>query len=308
MDRVQDSLGELQNLFLVPKPRIIEDIPRFVLNQNTRELVLDVAKSINPDRFEKIAAAIRSISGKNARGDRRGRIVVGSYIRQAVSLVKLERFGEAEETLKRGLEALPETPDLYGQLGWVYKRWLPSTRTMDARESFARAAELKCTNRDMYYHWCQLEKEDGGWTRMAEAAMAGLGLLKDNLDLEYFAGYAFSRQSHDLMTYDQLERAEDEAERAQRHLSKVLIDPEDLEPGQYRLHSMAYQAMALTMRTMARIATARGDTSGTEQHLRLLADTLGKWHSEHPSDPNYEGIKNASTWFHPRLQNLLQSS
>ena len=308
VDRVQNALGELQNLFLVPKPRIIEDIPRFVLNQNTRELVLDVTKSTNPDRFEKIAEAIKAASGKSTRGDRRDRIVVGSYIRQAVSLVKLERFSEAEETLKRGLEALPETPDLYGQLGWVYRRWMPNARTTDARECFARAAELNCINREMYYHWCQLEKEDGGWTRMAEAAMAGLKLLKDSLELEYFAGYAFSRQAHDLLTFDQLERAEDEAERAQHHLDKVLIDPEDLEPGQYRWHSMAYQAMALTMRTVARIATARGDENSTEQNLHVLADTLRKWKSEHPNDSNYERIKDDSVWFHPRLRSLLYSS
>ena len=308
VDRVQDALGELQSLFLVPKPRIIEDIPRFVLNQNTRELVLNVTKSANPDRFERIAEAIKAVSGKSTRGDRRDRIVVGSYIRQAVSLVKLGRYTEAEETLKRGLEALPETPDLYGQLGWVYRRWLPNGRTMDARECFGRAAKLNCTNGEMYYHWCQLEKEDGGWTRMAEAAMTGLKLLKDSLDLEYFAGYAFSRQAHDLLTSDHLERAEDEAERAKQHLDKVLIDPEDLEPGQYRLHGMAYQAMILTMRTMARIATARGDDGSTERNLRLLAEMLEKWNSEHPSDPNYERVKNASMWFHPRLRGLLGSS
>ena len=307
VDRVQNALGELQNLFLVPKPRIIEDIPRFVLNQNTRELVLDVTETNNPDRIEKIEAAIKAASGKNAKGDRRDR-AVGSYVRQAVSLVKLERFREAEDTLKRGLEALPETPDLYGQLGWVYRRWMPNPRTMDARECFTRAAELNCTNREMYYHWCQLEKDDGGWTRMAQAAMKGIKLFKDSLDLEYLAGYAFSRQAHDLLTYDQLERAEDEVERARHHLDKVLIDPDDLEPGQYRLHGMAYQAMALTMRTMARIATARGDENSTERNLRILAQTLGKWNSEHPNDPNYESVKNASVWFHPRLQSLLHSS
>ena len=308
VDRVQNALGELQNLFLVPKPRIIENIPRFVINQNTRELVLDMMKATNPDRYERISAAIRSVSGRDYRGDRRDRIVVGSYIRQAVSLVKLQRFTEAEDTLKRGLESLPETPDLYGQLGWVYKRWMPTSRAMDARACFARAAELKCINREMYYHWCQLEKEDEGWTKMAEAAMAGLDLLKDSLDLEYFAGYAHSRQAHDLLTFDQLGRAEDEATRARQHLSKVLVDPVDLEPGQYRLHGMAFQALVLTMRSMARVAAARGDESGVERNLRVLADTLTRWGSEHPDDPNFERIRNDSIWFHPRLRSLLQPS
>ena len=306
-DRVRIALGELQNLFLVPKPRIVEDIPRFTLNQNTRELVLEVTRSTNPDRFERVSAAVKAASGRRPRRDRQDRIVVGSYIRQAVSLVKLEKFGEAEETIKRGLEDLPETPDLYGQLGWVYRRWMPSARVIDARACFKRAAALNCTSREMYYHWCQLEKEDGGWTRMAEAATTGLKVLKDNLDLEYFAGYAHSRQAHDLLTYDQLERAEDEAELAQHHLRKVLIDPEDLEPGQYRLHSMAYEAMALTVRTIARIATARGDENGTERNLRRLASTLKSWKAEHPDDPSYDKVKTASLWFHPRLHNLLNT-
>ena len=307
-DRVQNALVELQSLFLVPKPRIVEDIPRFTLNQNTRELVLDMGRDTNPDRFERIAAAIKAVSGKRTRGDRRDRIVVGSYIRQAISLVKLGNSREAEDTLKKGLEALPETPDLYGQLGWVYRRWKPSARTMDARECFKRAAELKCTNREMYFHWCQLEREDRGWTRMAEAAMTGLNLLPDSLDLEYYAGYAYSRQAHDLLTYDQLERAEDEAERAQSHLQRALIDPEDLEPGQYRLHSMAYQALALTIRTMARINTARGDDGATERELRRLAETLDRWKAEHPGDPNHEGVKRSSLWFYPGLRSILQPS
>ena len=306
VERVQNALGELQNLFLVPKPRIVEDIPRFVLNRNTQQLVLDVTKTTNPDRLEKIAAAIRAVSGKSARGDRRDRIVVGSYVRQAVSLVRLGRFREAEETLKKGLQALPETADLYGQLGWVYKRWVPNPRMTDARECFRRAAELKCTNREMYYHWCQLEREDQGWTRMAEAATTGLDLLGDNLDLEYFAGYAYSRQAHQMLTYDQLERAEDEAERAQHHLKRVLVNPEDLEPGQYKLHSMAYQAMVLTLRTMARISTGRGDNAGVERNLHLLAGTLDKWKAEHPNDANYESVKSASFWFHPILRNLVR--
>ena len=147
VDRVQNALVELQNLFLVPKPRIVEDIPRFTLNQNTRELVLDVGQNTNPDRFERIAAAISAVSGKRTGLDRRDRIVVGSYTRQAISLVKLGSSAEAENTLKKGLEALPETPDLYGQLGWVYKRWKPrdTLNNPSARLNFL-CVELQSTD------------------------------------------------------------------------------------------------------------------------------------------------------------------
>lgn len=304
LDRVQNSLAELQKLFLVPRPRIVEDIPRFTLNQNTRDLVLDVMRDRNPDLFEKIDAAVRATSG-NATASRRDRLVVGNYIRQAVSLVKLDRHREAEQTLKKGLESIPETPDLYGHLGWVYWRWKPYPRATDARENFKRASELKCRNADMYFHWCQLEKENRAWTRMSEAAKTGIKVIEDDLNLHYLAGYAHSRLAYDLLSYDQLERAEDEAEEALRNLENVLIDPELLEPGQYRLHSMAFQSMVLTMRTLARIMATRRDDRGINENLKVLGDTLRRWNAEHPGDPNYSRIKDDTLRFYPSIQNQL---
>ena len=307
LDRVQNSLSELQKLFLVPKPRIVEDIPRFILNQNTRDLVLDVMRDRNPDLFEKTEAAVRAASGR-ARVSRRDRLVVGTYIRQAVSLVKLDRHREAEETLKKGLEALPETADLYGHLGWVYWRWKPYPLATDARENFRRAAELNCRNAEMYFHWCQLEKENRAWTRMSEAAKAGLRVIEDDLNLLYLSGYARSRLAFDLLSYDQLERAEDEADKAVRYLKKVLIDPELLEPGQYRLHSMAFQSMVLTVRTLARIKATRGDDRDIKRNLDVLAETLNRWKAEHPDDLNYSRIRDDTLRFHPIIQGQLQDA
>ena len=86
-----DAIQDLQNLFLVPRPHLVEGIQRFSLNSNTRQLVLDVLG--NTDLAQRIRNAIRAISGQahSAPGDRER---VGQYIRQAVTLVKTRTSSE----------------------------------------------------------------------------------------------------------------------------------------------------------------------------------------------------------------------
>ncbi len=80
------AVQELQNLFLLPQPRLIEEVPRFELNLTTRQLVKDVQGKT--DLATRIKKRDDVITGKNrSTPEYRGKI--GHYIRQAVSLVKL---------------------------------------------------------------------------------------------------------------------------------------------------------------------------------------------------------------------------
>ena len=302
--RVREAVGELQKLFLLPKPRITEDVPRVSISQNTRELVLDVAKKNNPDLLKRIESAVHQITGRT-----RGNARVGTYIRQATSQVKLQQFIDAEETLKQGLEAIPESADIYGHLGWVYTKWLPSPRVTDARENFRRASDLKCTKADMYYHWCRLEWKNREWSRMAEAATTGLNILESNLDLEYSAGEAYSRMAYDMFSQDQMSIATREAQSALIHIANVLrVDIENLEQGQYILHGKAYNVRALTLNTMIRIAKVRGDDYDVQRKLQSLANTLNEWQAEHPMDSDYSYHRDNYLQYYPNLANLLKSN
>ena len=305
LERTRDAVGELQRLFLVPKPRIIEDNPRFSLNQNTRELILEVSRSRTPDLFRRAERAIGASTGA-VRTSKHDQITVRNFTRQAISLVNLGKHLEAEDTLKKGLAAIPEASDLYAQLGWVYAKWRPSPRVSDARENFTKAAGLKCRNRSAYYHWCQLERDRQEWTRMAEAATTGLKVREEDLELLYLAGYAYSRMANDLFNQYQLSKAGNEAALAQSYLERVLVDPENLEYGQYQLHSQAYQSLVLTMRTVIRIAEARGESRDKEKQLDALASVLERWGKEHPADEHWIRVREDSLRFYPELHDLLQ--
>src|SRR5262249_17568141 len=60
-DQVISALGELQRLFLIPKPRLIEGEQRFDVNLNTKSLVKRVMSST--DVFRRVEAAQKSRSG-----------------------------------------------------------------------------------------------------------------------------------------------------------------------------------------------------------------------------------------------------
>lgn len=286
---VQFALQELQSLFLLPKPSYVEDIPRFSLNLNTRLLVLDVqGKS---DLARRIEGSIKSIIGQQPILEQR--TPVGQYIRQAVSLVKLEKHRDAESTLLAALDRFPGSADLQGSLGWVYKSWDPPLRFTDARINFRLAFQLKSQNQDMYRHWWSMEARQDEWSRAAEAAEAGLGLVQDGTPLRYMAGYACSRLGTDLHRQAQNSRAEQEGLRAEQHLKEIFNASRETSYVERTYRQRAYRALTLTYELLVRVSLvqeASRSSSDLTRHTRRLAKLLGKtisqWKKEYPDDLN----------------------
>ena len=110
-DTLHTAIEELHSLFLVSRPRLTEETPRLDLDSNTRRLVLEVQGGT--DSANRIRLMIKAVTGTDqiTYGQRK---IVGQYVRQAVSQVKLDRHSDAEETLKSALEVYPESPDLNG--------------------------------------------------------------------------------------------------------------------------------------------------------------------------------------------------
>lgn len=278
-----DALQDLQNLFLVPRPHLVEGVPRFALNVNTRQLVLDVlGKS---DMAARILSSIKVVTGQiQATPAHRQR--VGQYIRQAVTQVKLDEHANAEETLLEALNSYPENTDLLGTLGWVYKTWNPRPRRTDARNRFARAAELKSSKEDTYRHWWEMERDQHEWSSAAEAAETGLANISDSERLSFMAGFARSQFAKDLYQQAQYSRAERESVRAETHLRKALLDLEEVGIGEYRFHSSVHRATVINYEYLVRISRFQGDMGREGHFLRLLSQALGRWENEHPNDPN----------------------
>ena len=281
-DKVQDAIEELQSLFLVSRPRLTEETPRLDLDSNTRRLVLEVQGET--DSANRIRLMIKAVTGTDqiTSGQRK---LVGQYVRQAVSQVKLDRHSDAEETLKSALEAYPESPDLNGTLGWVYKQWKDSDRYTDARRFFSRSAELHSRNEEMYKHWAELGIERREWTAGANAAERGLQVLENSSLLAYKAGFARSQLARELNGLGQWSRAEQEGRAADEVFQMALRHVDHLGSGEYRLHGRTYRAMALNYDLLIQVARRQDDPKSRARYLGRLKDTLDIWEAEHPSDP-----------------------
>jgi hypothetical protein len=285
--RLNAVISEMQRLFLVLKPRIIEGEERFDVNVNTRTLVVRVFDGT--ELYRRTQNAVDAVAGRLPYADR-GR--TGSVIRQAVFLVKTGEFSKAEETVQAALKVEPNNPSLIGALGYVYKSWVPQ-RATDARQQFARAAQLKCKRLDPYRQWIQLEIGGKEWTNAARAAAQGLKNLPGNVELMYWAGYAHSRLGKELLGGLLLERARTELETASDLLRDALRPPESLKASQERqLNSMCYRAIVITYDSLAELAELehfrglgqRDPLKGQGEYISRVKQFLTDWISEHPDD------------------------
>ena len=262
---LSDSLAQLQGLFLVPKPTIVEGEARFDINANVRTLVREVER--RTDLYKAAEAAYRSVRGTLPRV---GRGEIAGIIRQAVLLLKNAEEEQAERLLTRALELHPNDPDLIGVLGMVYRRMHPSRNT-DARDCFLRSHQLNSRSDEMYKHWAKMELELREWTKSAEAAEHGLRKRPQSKQLHYLAGLARSRLGQDMLSRVQQDSAVAEFRRALDHMDCALKcrsatqDDSNLDAAIYR--GIVINAFFLN-----------------EQ--RRLIDTFSIWFKEYPNDAN----------------------
>jgi len=281
--QARDAIRRLQQLFLVPKPELIQGRPRFRLNSNTRRLVLEVEGE--SDRARRVRHAMKQLSG--GLESTHARKAVSQYILQAVSLVRVGDHAAAETTLRTALENLGEEADLVGALGWVYKNWSPQPRCTDARDRFRRAAELGTKRLDTFTHWWDMECWRHEWVQAAHAAKRGLANLGNLPTLHYMAGYAHSRLARELLQSFQYHRTVDECLTAEKHLVQALVNPEDVRSGEYSGRAKVLRSLVLTYELLIRAKSNSDDptdASEARRYLKLLGDTLHRWLKEHPDD------------------------
>jgi tetratricopeptide (TPR) repeat protein len=252
---VTKALQELQRLFLVPKPRLIEGEQRFEVNVNTRTLVRDVYGS--SDQYRRVDVAYQTI----AKG-------VPENLR-VMFLLKASNNTDAEQLLLKGLERHPSNPNLLGVLALVYKAWQPP-RITDARDTFRRAWQLKCLRQETYQHWCEMELRQREWTKAVAAAESGLKILPDDRILTYLAGFARSRLARELKQGLHQEKAAEHIELAKRLLEKAIRLPADLDGDGGILDAKIYRSLVLTC-----------ELAGDLQAVRHYSRT---WRVKHPND------------------------
>ena len=284
-DQLMSAMGELQRLFLVPRPRLIESVERFVLDTNTRILVREVLAPRFPDTVTRLKAVLTDLVGDVSRSALRNRRV-GEHVRQAVFLVMSDRHQEAEATLLAGLRDFPEDRALLGQLAWVYKSWKPNSRITDARALFERARDLGSTDPQMFRHWVEMERALEQWSVAAGVADTGLERAGNDQTLRYQAGYAHLRLAREMAPG--ASAAIEEVRKAINHLRIAILDPEQLSGAKARLtNSKAYRSLCYALyEEMVQLERRRGpaDKSRIEHLGDELIATVEAWQSEHPED------------------------
>jgi tetratricopeptide (TPR) repeat protein len=268
-ESMSEALLNLQRLFLVPKPSLIEGEQRYNVNINTRILVRKVFGGT--ELWRRTEAAYKAIAGElpRARGE------IGAYIRQALFLTRNNEHEKAEELLQLALKKAPNDPDLTGFLGGVYKNWNPS-RVTDARETYKRAWQLRCASENTYRHWAQMEIDDEEWTKAYDAAEKGLQILGNTRRLLYLSGYARSRYARELTSRAQNAEAHVQVDIAQRNLKQALRPADALRSWEdHKLNSDIYRALVLNL-----------------EHLRQIDEMkryLDEWTTVQPDDSMARG-------------------
>lgn len=182
---VQIGLGELQKVFLVSKPSLVEETRRFEINFNTRSLVR--AHFSGSAVFRRIEQSYKSIFKSLSEPIK---IEIDSVITRASFFVREGKSIDAKDLVDKVLLKYPNNKDLIGFLGFIYKSWKPKRRLTDARDHFLRAARLGVTSEKIYKHWCLMEIEEQEWQKVIAAADKGLSILPRSRKLGYFKGTA----------------------------------------------------------------------------------------------------------------------
>jgi len=109
--RLDDCIEELQSLFLVNEPKIIESESRFSISNSTSIMVGDLASRLVVD-FNKLKHQVEKLrdgGGSKKVGNRKK---IGLAINQAMALLKDENYKDALETIDNELKSFKEHPDL----------------------------------------------------------------------------------------------------------------------------------------------------------------------------------------------------
>jgi len=109
--RLDDCLRELESLFLVDAPKIIESQPRYEMNATAVSLVLSQREVLAFDhaKIQKQVAAIRAPLGKGAQA---GRDKIGRAVSQAMALARAGKYSDALETVNVALKQNKSSGDL----------------------------------------------------------------------------------------------------------------------------------------------------------------------------------------------------
>lgn len=262
-DRLITAVDELQTLFLVPRPKVIEGEQRFVINLNTRKLVRLVAA--NTDLYARIERASKAITGQLPDV---GQGIISALIRQSQLRLNSGRNQEAETLMLQAIDKYPNAPDLHGFLGYIHRRM---GRIVDARAQFEAAHKHKAKRADNYLQWVKMELAEKEWSKAIAAADKGLKILPDLYEALQLKTYAKRQAGFDFHRGLHYEKAEKMWREAVEDVKNGIKSPERLQPGERDINAAMLATIVICLDMLS--------------EFRERDRWLKQWETEHPDDP-----------------------
>ncbi|WP_415916575.1 ATP-binding protein [Xanthomonas arboricola] len=151
-----DALEELQSLFIVSAPKIIESEPRFEINKNTALLAVSKRSDLAGDHVA-IEKSIRLARSKARQTGQALNSQVGKAISQALAQIKTANLEAAHETIDVALKRQKNHPDLL-----LFKARLlvksPHVQFVEARKYLTQAHEGGCEKPIIFDLWYECER------------------------------------------------------------------------------------------------------------------------------------------------------
>ena len=266
LSRVTHALEQLKLMFLVPSRKQVEDDRQLALNQNTKKLVQEVFD--DTDSYRRVQRQMQAAMGQLAT-ERQEKQHVSQTLRKARLLANQCQPKEAERLLRNLLVEYPGRADIHANLGWVYKK---QGNVTDAREEFRRAHQLRCRDRDAYWHWSGLEAGAEEWTASEEKADFGLKVFPCDQGLLFRKGYALHRRAKE----EHYQGTEEKAKKLCEIAISILEDSlkaRNAEEKNSSILAQTYRALMLTAEIL--------------KDGRRVQKYLAEWNHQCPSDDNY---------------------
>jgi tetratricopeptide (TPR) repeat protein len=265
-ERLVSALLELQTLFLFPKAPAVEGEQRYQINLNTKKLVRIVEeKNAFYSRIENQSKALAGKLPTVQQG------VVASLIRQAMLRFNADQQNDAEKILLGAITKYPHATDLYGVLGFMYRRM---GRIADATTYFETAYKLKSKNVETYLHWVKMEIAEKEWSKAISAADKAVKLIPDAYEIIERKIYAQRQGGFDLHRGLHHEKARRMWSDAVEEVTRSIRSPETLATGARACNASMYQSVVICLDMLSR--------------FRERNRWFDRWQREHPDDPNVE--------------------
>jgi tetratricopeptide (TPR) repeat protein len=170
--------------------------------------------------------------------------------------------------LLEAIEKYPNEPDLFGFLGYAYRRM---GRIVDARKQFETAWKRKGKSAETYLQWVKMEIAEKEWSKAIAATDKALKLMPNLYELSERRAYAKRQAGFDFLRGLHRENAKRYWRDAVRDVENSIKSAESLEPGEQQVSSSMFCTIVICLDML--------------EEFYERDKWLARWEKEHPNDP-----------------------